>query len=105
MTNQATGNCPPGPTASVADKAQVYGKYCKAQSRKRTGSESPYTKCLTAMARVTLSALKLGATTTPAKACKPEPRRRIGRQRRTPYAMCVAGARKLATLLRRAVPQ
>jgi hypothetical protein len=105
-TEQRTANgCPPGPTASPADKASVYGKYCKGQSRKRVGRESPYTKCLTAMARLALSTLEMGAKTTPPKACKAESRQRLAHQRRTPYAMCVKSGRKLVSDLRRAVPR
>jgi hypothetical protein len=105
-TNQSTDSgCPPGPNASAAAKAQTYGQYCRAQSRKRVGASSPYETCLTAMARIALGTLKLGPATTPRKACKAESRRRIGSARRTPYALCVASGRKLAAVLRRAVPR
>jgi hypothetical protein len=106
-TTETSGNgdCPPGPKASAAARAETYGKYCKKESRKAVrGRESPFSLCTSAMARLTLGTLGMGAKTTPAKACKAESRKRLIAHRASPYALCVAAGRKLVGQLRKAIP-
>src|SRR5215210_1901193 len=44
----------PGPNANAGVKAKAYGTYCKDQSKKHVAGQSgtPFSKCVTAMARV-----------------------------------------------------
>jgi hypothetical protein len=96
ISGPSLNGCPVlGPEASAKDKAKLYGKYCRGESHKRVrGRESPFTKCLTAMATLASASLTQKKTT-PAKACKALSRRPLAGRRKTPYALCVAGGKKL----------
>ena len=92
--SQGTAHKPatPGPSASLPAKAKAYGKYCQNQSKKRVEGQkgTPFSKCVTAMAK-----LATGATKNPRTACKDESRKRVAGQKGTPFSKCVSAGAKL----------
>jgi len=92
--SQGTANAPatPGPGASLPAKAKAYGKHCQDQSKKRVAGEkgTPFSKCVTAMAK-----LAKGTTKSPRTACKAESKKRVAGQKGTPFSRCVSAGAKL----------
>jgi hypothetical protein len=82
----------PGPKAGLPAKARAYGRYCNTQSRKRVEGEkgTPFSKCVTAMAK-----LANGAVENPRTACKTESKKRVEGQKGTPFSKCVSAGAKL----------
>ena len=87
-----TGTHTPGPNASLPTKAKAYGKYCKDQSKKHVEGQkgTPFSLCVTAMAKVAT-----GQTKNPTTACKAESKKRVAGQKGTPFSKCVSAAAKL----------
>jgi hypothetical protein len=69
---------------------KAYGKYCKAESKKHVAGQkgTPFSNCVTAMAKVAKGA-------NPTTACKTESKKHVAGQHGTPYSNCVSGAAKL----------
>ena len=86
----------PGPKAAQASKAKAYGIYCRDQSKKRvSGSGTPFSQCLTAMAK-----LASGQAHDPWAACSALPRKPTPGQKGSAFTRCViAGTRLLNDLL------
>ncbi len=82
----------PGPSASLPAKAKAYGKYCQNQSKKRVAGEkgTPFSKCVTAMAK-----LAKGSTKNPRTACKDESKKHVDGEKGTPFSRCVSSGAKL----------
>ena len=82
----------PGPKAGLPAKARAYGRYCNTQSRKRVEGErgTPFSKCVTAMAK-----LASGAVENPRTACKTESKKRVAGEKGTPFSRCVSAGAKL----------
>ncbi|MDQ3646972.1 MAG: hypothetical protein M3433_00010 [Actinomycetota bacterium] len=82
----------PGPKAGLPAKARAYGRYCNTQSRKRVEGEqgTPFSKCVTAMAK-----LASGAVENPRTACKTESKKRVEGEKGTPFSKCVSAGAKL----------
>ena len=90
---------PVGPNASLPAKARAYGVHCKGESRKRSDAApgtrgTPYSQCVTAMAK-----LATGRVSNPRTACAGLSKKRSDAgpdTRGTPYSQCVVrGARLL----------
>lgn len=83
---------PPGPKASLPEKAKAYGVYCKDKSRKHVKGEkgTEFSQCVTTMARV---ATNEGLT--PRQACKNESRKHVKGEKGTDFSRCVTAAAKL----------
>lgn len=92
--SQGAANAPanPGPSASLPAKAKAYGKYCQDQSKKRVEGQkgTPFSKCVTAMAR-----LDKGTAKSPREACTSESKKRVEGQKGTPFSRCVSAGAKL----------
>ncbi len=92
--SQGAANAPasPGPSATLPAKARAYGKYCQDQSKKRVEGQkgTPFSQCVTAMAR-----LEKGTTKSPRTACKDESKKRVAGQNGTPFSKCVSAGAKL----------
>jgi hypothetical protein len=93
-SNDGTEHKPatPGPKAGLPAKANAYGRYCKAQSKKHVEGEkgTPFSKCVTAMAK-----LATGQTSSPRKACKGLDKTHEEGERGTPFSRCVSDGAKL----------
>jgi hypothetical protein len=79
----------PGPQAGLPAKAKAYGRRCQGQSKKRSDAAegtkgTPFSQCVTAMAK-----LATGATKSPRKACKALSRKRVAGAKGTPFRRCV----------------
>ena len=98
--NQGTEHKPatPGPKAGLPAKAKAYGRYCKAESRKRSDAAegtkgTPFSQCVTAMAK-----LATGQSDSPRAACKELSKKRSDAAegtKGTPFSQCVSGGAKL----------
>jgi hypothetical protein len=85
----------PGPKAGLPAKAKAYGRRCQGQSKKRSDAAegtkgTPFSQCVTAMAK-----LATGATKSPRKACKDLSRKHVGGEKGTPFSRCVVQGAKL----------
>jgi len=96
-TQTAAANRPsdtgqPGPGASLPAKARAYGRYCQNQSKTHVAGQkgTPFSKCVTAMAK-----LATGATKNPRTACKTESKKHVKGEKGTPFSKCVSGGAKL----------
>ncbi len=87
----------PGPNASVGKKTQAYGFYCTGFAKKHVAGQpgTPYTQCLTAMAKVATI-----RTTTAQRACATFAKKRAAGQKASPFAQCVVAAAKVKRDLR-----
>jgi uncharacterized protein YcfJ len=83
---------PPGPGASLPEKANAYGVRCKDQSRKHVKGEkgTPFSQCVTAMAKAATD-----DSVTPRQACKEMSRKHVKGAKGTPFSRCVVAAAKL----------
>ena len=98
--NRGTEHKPatPGPKAGLPAKAKAYGRYCKAESKKRSDAAegtngTPFSQCVTAMAK-----LATGKTDSPRAACKELSKKRSDAAegtKGTPFSQCVSGGAKL----------
>jgi hypothetical protein len=82
----------PGPHATLPAKANAYGVYCRAESKKHVAGQqgTPFSQCVTALAK-----LATKTTNNPAKACATLSKKHIAGQKGTPYSQCVSAAAKL----------
>jgi hypothetical protein len=87
----------PGPNASLAQKTKAYGGFCRAFPRKHVAGQpgTPYSQCLTAMAKV---ATVRG--TTAGRACATFSKKPVAGGKATPFAQCVVAAGKVRRQLR-----
>jgi hypothetical protein len=88
---------PPGPGASLGEKAKAYGVHCQGQSKKHVKGEkgTAFSQCVTAMAKAAHNE-KL----TPRQACKEMSRKHVKGEKGTPFSSCVKGAAQLKKELR-----
>src|SRR3954451_19274470 len=82
----------PGPHASLPEKANAYGVYCRGESKKHVAGEkgTPFSQCVTAMAK-----LAKHEVTNPARACKAESKKHVAGQKGTPFSQCVRAAARM----------
>jgi hypothetical protein len=85
----------PGPHASLPAKAKAYGHYCQGKSKKRSDAKpgtkgTPFSQCVTAMAK-----LANGKTASPRKACKQLSKTPKKGEKGTPFSLCVSQGAKL----------
>jgi hypothetical protein len=85
----------PGPKVSPPAKAKAYGRRCQGQSQKRSDAAegtkgTPFSQCVTAMAR-----LATGATASPRQACKELSKKHVEGDKGTPFSRCVVQGAKL----------
>lgn len=82
----------PGPSASQAEKARAYGRYCKGQSKKHVKDQAgaPFSQCVTAMAKAATNK-KLPAQ----KACSGLSKEHVKGQKGTSFSRCVVGVGEL----------
>lgn len=82
----------PGPLAPLPAKAKAYGVYCNKESKQHVAGQpgTPFSKCVTAMAKLTSN-----DTSNPAHACAAESKKHVAGQPGTPFSKCVSAAAKL----------
>jgi hypothetical protein len=87
----------PGPNAPTAQKAKAYGVYCRAFAKKHVSGQAgtPFSQCVTAMAKVATS-----RSTTAQRACAGFARKPVAGGKATPFAQCVLAAGKVRKQLR-----
>lgn len=85
-------NNAPGPNATLPEKAQAYGVYCKNESREHVEGEkgTAFSRCVTAMARAAKN-----DDLTPRQACKEMSREHVKGEPGTAFSRCVTAAAKL----------
>jgi hypothetical protein len=98
--NSGTSHIPsttPGPNASLPSKAKAYGRYCKDQSKQHVAGQkgTPFSQCVTAMAKLANSGSYSGNTSNPQTACKSESKKHVAGQKGTPFSQCVSAGAKL----------
>lgn len=78
----------PGPKASLPEKANAYGVYCRGFSKKHVmGTHgTPFSRCVTAMAKAATS------ETTAREACRGFSKRHVEGEKGTPFSRCVVAA-------------
>ncbi len=83
---------PPGPGASLPEKAQAYGRYCQDQSKKRVAGKkgTPFSQCVTSMAKASHN-----ARLTARQACKGLSKKHVKGVNGTPFSKCLKGVAKL----------
>jgi len=86
---EAADDPTPGPATGLPLKAKAYGHYCRAESRKRTGDGkgTPFSQCVTAMAKVANDLVE-----NPARACAGLSRKPAPGMKGTPFRQCVRAA-------------
>jgi hypothetical protein len=79
----------PGPKASLPEKAQAYGVYCRGFSKKHVKGEkgTPFSRCVTAMAKATTD-----GDTTAREACRGLSKKHVKGTKGTPFSRCVVAA-------------
>ena len=93
---------PPVPGAKGSPASQqykpaghAYGFFCQSESKTHVAGTpgTPFSKCVTAMAK-----LSSGATTSPATACAGQSKKHVAGKPGTPFSLCIsAGAKLLKT--------
>jgi hypothetical protein len=83
---------PPGPNASLPEKAKAYGARCKGYDKKHVQGVkgTPFSLCVTAMAKVATN-----DDLSPGQACKPFSKKHVKGEKGTPFSLCVVAAAKL----------
>ena len=78
--------------AQYKPNGHAYGFFCQAESKKHVAGTSgtPFSKCVTAMAK-----LAHGVTKSPKAACAAESKKHIAGKPGTPFSLCVSGGAKL----------
>jgi hypothetical protein len=81
----------PGPKASLPEKAQAYGVYCRGFSKKHVKGErgTAFSRCVTAMAKAATS-----DETTAREACRGLSKKHVKGAKGTPFSRCVVAAAK-----------
>lgn len=79
----------PGPKASLPEKAQAYGVYCRGFSKKHVEGEkgTPFSRCVTSMAKAATD-----DDTTAREACKGFSKKHVKGAKGTPFSRCVVAA-------------
>jgi len=79
----------PGPKASLPEKAQAYGVYCRGFSKKHVAGEkgTPFSRCVTAMAKAATN-----DGTTAREACRGLSKKHVKGAKGTPFSRCVVAA-------------
>jgi len=79
----------PGPKASLPEKAQAYGVYCRGFSKKHVKGEkgTAFSRCVTAMAKATTD-----DGTTAREACRGLSKKHVKGEKGTPFSRCVVAA-------------
>jgi hypothetical protein len=79
----------PGPKASLPEKAQAYGVYCRGFSKKHVKGEkgTPFSRCVTAMAKAATN-----GETTAREACRGLSKKHVKGVKGTPFSRCVVAA-------------
>ena len=79
----------PGPKASLPEKAQAYGVYCRGFSKKHVKGEkgTPFSRCVTAMAKAATN-----DETTAREACRGLSKKHVKGAKGTPFSRCVVAA-------------
>jgi uncharacterized protein YcfJ len=80
---------PPGPNATLPEKAKAYGVKCKDSSKKHVKGEkgTPFSLCVTAMAKAATN-----DDLTPRQACKDLSKKHVKGEKGTEFSRCVVGA-------------
>jgi hypothetical protein len=83
---------PPGPNATLPEKAKAYGVHCRGESKKHVKGEkgTPFSQCVTAMAKAATN-----DDLTPREACKGLSKKHVKGEKGTPFSRCVVDAAKL----------
>jgi hypothetical protein len=89
---QPTAPTPPGPNATLPEKAKAYGVKCKGYSKKHVKGEkgTPFSLCVTAMAKAATD-----DDLTPRQACKDLSKKHVKGEKGTEFSRCVVAAAKL----------
>lgn len=89
---EPTAPTPPGPNATLPEKAKAYGARCKRYSRKHAQGEkgTPFSLCVTAMAKTATN-----DDLTPREACKELSKKHAKGEKGTEFSLCVVAAAKL----------
>ena len=89
---QPVAPTPPGPNATLPEKAKAYGVKCKSFSKKHVKGEkgTPFSQCVTAMAKAATN-----DDLTPREACKDLSKKHVKGEKGTPFSRCVVAAAKL----------
>jgi hypothetical protein len=91
------GQATPGPKAGLPAKAKAYGRYCKGESRKHVKGEkgTPFSRCVTAMAKAVNNETPNGERINPRKACQGLSKKHVkGGEPGTEFSRCVKAAAK-----------
>jgi len=92
------GDVTPGPKAGMPAKAKAYGRLCKEESRKHVKGEkgTPFSRCVTAMAKAATVENENGERINPRKACQGLSKKHVkGGEPGTEFSRCVKDAAKL----------
>jgi hypothetical protein len=83
---------PPGPKATLPEKAKAYGVHCRTESRKHVQGQkgTPFSLCVTAMAKLAHNE-KMSAK----QACKGMSKKHVKGEKGTPFSQCVKAAAQL----------
>jgi len=89
---QPVAPTPPGPNATLPEKAKAYGVSCRGFSRKHVEGEkgTPFSQCVTAMAKAATN-----DDLTPRQACNGLSRHHVKGEKGTLFSRCVLAAAKL----------
>ncbi len=89
---QPAAPTPPGPNATLPEKAKAYGVQCKGFSKKHVQGEkgTPFSQCVTAMAKAVTN-----DDLTPRQACKDLSKKHVKGEKGTEFSRCVVAAAKL----------
>ena len=88
----APGNPNPGPSATLPEKANAYGRYCQGQSKKHVKGQkgTAFSQCVNAMAKAAND-----ESMTPGQACKGQSKKHVKGEKGTAFSRCVKGVVKL----------
>lgn len=86
---QPVAPTPPGPNATLPEKAKAYGVKCKSSSKKHVKGEkgTPFSLCVTAMAKAATN-----DDLTPRQACKDLSKKHEKGKKGTEFSRCVVSA-------------
>jgi hypothetical protein len=83
---------PPGPKASLPEKAKAYGVYCRTESKQHVAGEpgTAFSRCVTKMAKAATH-----PNLAPGQVCKGESRKHVKGEKGTAFSRCVKAAAQL----------
>ena len=83
---------PPGPNATLPEKAKAYGVHCRGESKKHVKGEkgTAFSRCVTAMAKAATN-----DDLSPGQACKGLSKKHVKGEKGTEFSRCVVAAAKL----------